>query len=338
MKCTRCVFYSYKVHWMFKEKIIITWLCKGTNYTSHKKMIPYFARVTHFAQMIVLHTASQLLNTLASVRNSGKKIGFVPTMGALHNGHISLVNKAKEITDFVVVSIFVNPAQFNNSEDLISYPRTVESDVQLLASNRCDFLFLPDESEIYPHGYSDIKIELPLGNLNNVMEAKYRPGHFRGVISVVHRLFELVQPDYAFFGEKDFQQLLIVQKLAQKYFPKIQIIPVSTLREPNGLALSSRNMRLSRSEKAQASEIYKGLIKVKKLVHATSTAPDFEECRKIFEKHVQKHAPLLKIEYFLIANERTLQPATVSTPLSELRAFTAVYVNNIRLIDNVKLF
>ncbi|MFN3950769.1 MAG: pantoate--beta-alanine ligase [Thermaurantimonas sp.] len=288
--------------------------------------------------MIVLHSAGQLLDTLAHIKDSGKKIGFVPTMGALHNGHISLINKAKEISDCVVASIFVNPAQFNNPEDLNSYPRTVESDEQLLASNGCDVLFLPEEREIYPSGYFDICIELPLGSLNQVMEAEYRPGHFEGVIAVVYRLFELVQPEYAFFGEKDFQQLLIVKKLAQKYFPTIKVISVPTIREPGGLALSSRNMRLTPYEKAQATEIYKGLIEVKKMVQTTVNDLDFEKCRKIFENHLKIHAPIIKIEYFLIADQRTLLSATHSTPLSELRAFTAVYVNNIRLIDNIKLF
>ena len=313
-------------------------MCKGTYNTSHTKMNTYFAGYFDLFLMHTVRTASQLEDVLAVIKNSGKKIGFVPTMGALHKGHMALINKAKEVSHYIVVSIFVNPAQFNNQEDLISYPRTVESDIQLLNANGCDLLFLPDEVEIYPQGYSGLTIDLPLEILNQVMEAVYRPGHFNGVMAVVHRLFNMVQPNYAFFGEKDFQQLLIIKELAKKYFPWIEIIPVPTLRESNGLALSSRNMRLSQSEKIQATEIYKGLIEVKKYIHSASESWNSEECCEIFENHLKIYAPLLKIEYFLIADQRTLFKATNSTPLSELRAFAAVYVNNIRLIDNIKLF
>lgn len=290
--------------------------------------------------MNIARTAGELQNILTGIKKSGKKIGFVPTMGALHTGHMYLISKAKEITDYTVASIFVNPVQFNDPEDLKSYPRTIESDIDLLTDYKCDLLFLPEESEIYPDGYASIDTdpELSLGHLNEVMEALYRPGHFRGVMAVVYRLFEIVKPDSAFFGEKDYQQLLIIKELTKKYFPNIQIVAVPTIREADGLALSSRNVRLSADLRAQASEIYKGLVEVQKFVRRKGELWNPEECEEIFVRHLKKFAPALNLEYFLIADQRSLITADKSTPPAELRAFAAVYVNNIRLIDNLKLF
>ncbi|MFN4298493.1 MAG: pantoate--beta-alanine ligase [Thermaurantimonas sp.] len=287
--------------------------------------------------MILAHTSEQLKEALSAGRNKGLKIGFVPTMGALHQGHVSLIDKARKTTDVVVVSVFVNPTQFNNPEDLQNYPRTVDADVMICKTSGCDVLFMPDESEIYPDGFQHSIVELSLGNLGKVMEAAYRPGHFEGVVSVVYRLFSIVQPDVAFFGEKDYQQLLIVTELAKKYFPKTTIQPVDTVRLPDGLALSSRNLRLDEQSRNQASQIYKGFLKVREFLcdnHSWSQ----ESCFKIFENYLHARAPLLKIEYFLIADQRDLSIASPTTPKEELRAFAAVYANNIRLIDNLKLF
>lgn len=288
--------------------------------------------------MIISYTSHQVEDVLHDVRNQGLKIGFVPTMGALHSGHQSLIDRARSDSDFVVVSIFVNPAQFNNPEDLKNYPRTVDADISLLSQSGCDMLFLPDEKEIYPDGIVHTGVHLPLGNLGSVMEAAYRPGHFEGVVSVVYRLFTIVKPNLAFFGEKDYQQLLIVKELAKNYFPNIRIVPVETYRYGSGLAMSSRNMRLTDAEREQAAEIYRGMNEVQKFVSSNSTAWTSYECREIFENHLKKYAPLLKIEYFLVVDQRTLSEANAQTPKAELRAFAAVYANNIRLIDNMKLF
>ncbi|GCD77620.1 pantothenate synthetase [Thermaurantimonas aggregans] len=287
--------------------------------------------------MILANTSKQLNEALSSGRKQGLKIGFVPTMGALHQGHVSLIDKARQSTDVVVVSVFVNPTQFNNPEDLQKYPRTVDADISLCKTSGCDVMFLPDVSEIYPEGLQLTKVDLPLGNLGKVMEAAYRPGHFEGVISVVYRLFSIVRPDVAFFGEKDYQQLLIVTELAKKYFPNIVIHPVETVRLTDGLALSSRNLRLDEQSRAQASHIYQGFLKVRDFLN-DNLSWNQENCFKIFENHLNRHAPILKIEYFLIADQRNLFPASPTTPKEELRAFAAVYANNIRLIDNMKLF
>lgn len=287
--------------------------------------------------MIVVHTSEQLQEALSAAKKRGLTIGFVPTMGALHKGHVALIEKARETTDVVVVSIFVNPTQFNNIEDLQNYPRTVDADIALCKASDCDVLFLPEESEIYPNGLQLPKVDVPLGNLGKVMEAYYRPGHFDGVIAVVYRLFSIVQPDVAFFGEKDYQQMLIVSELAKRHFPTIKIQPVPTVRMSNGLALSSRNLRLDEHSRIQAAEIFKGFLKIKEFID-NNLYWDQESCFKTFEEHLHSQAPLLKIEYFLITDQRDLSLATHRTPKEELRAFTAVYANNIRLIDNMKLF
>lgn len=287
--------------------------------------------------MIVTTTVAELSVALNEARRSGHSIGFVPTMGALHNGHLSLVRDSKVRSLFTVVSIFVNPKQFNNSEDLKNYPRTIDSDLKLLSEAGCELVFLPNEDEIYPVGFNS-HIELELGNLNRVMEAQFRPGHFEGVVSVVYRLFELIQPDFAFFGEKDYQQLLVVKALARKFFPQITIVPIPTVRQSNGLALSSRNKRLTKEAAQEAAEIFVALSKVRDHMLASGRQWSQSAVYSIFEKHLKSRTHQLTIEYFLIADQRDLSPATPDTPPDELRAFTAVYIDNIRLIDNMKIF
>lgn len=287
--------------------------------------------------MIVTTTVAELSVALNEARRSDHSIGFVPTMGALHEGHLSLVRESKMRSLFTVVSIFVNPRQFNNPEDLKSYPRMIESDVKLLSEAGCELVFLPNEDEIYPVGFNS-HIELELGNLNQVMEAQFRPGHFEGVVSVVYRLFELIHPDFAFFGEKDYQQLLVVKALARKYFPQITIVPIPTVRQFDGLALSSRNRRLTKEAAQEAAEIFVALNKVRDHMLATGKRWSQRAVYSIFEKHLKSRTHRLRIEYFLIADQRDLSTATSDTPTDELRAFTAVYIDNIRLIDNMKIF
>lgn len=252
---------------------------------------------------------------------------FVPTMGALHEGHLELVRKAMELTELVVVSIFVNPTQFNSQADLENYPRTLENDLKLLESVGNVIVFAPTVNEMYPPGFEEINIEL--GNLATVMEGKFRPGHFNGVVNVVYRLFEIVSPKYALFGEKDFQQLAIIRRMVTVMRMPVQIVPCQTVRETNGLAKSSRNQRLSKVQKKQALIIIDTLnysIKNKELLlprELTSLAIDY------FNQGD------LELEYLEIVDEKTLQP--IDTWDVGSRMCIAAYCGDVRLIDNMEI-
>ncbi len=259
------------------------------------------------------------------------KIGFIPTMGALHQGHLSLVNKAKTENDKVVVSIFVNPTQFNNPEDLKKYPRMPEKDFEMLQGQDTDLIFYPPEMEIYPDG-STGKSDFNFGNLENVMEGKFRPGHFKGVGQVVSRLFEIVDADKAYFGEKDFQQLAVIRELVrQKRFP-VEIISCPTMREPDGLAMSSRNLLLTTEMRAEATKINLALVYIRD--HRNSATIDTLKAEAI---GMIESTGKLKVEYLEVANEQTLEPVTATDVAKKYRCLTAVYAGNIRLIDNVQL-
>ena len=210
--------------------------------------------------MIILETVSDLQKAIFPLKKEGKSVGFVPTMGALHEGHVSLVKKSIEQNDITVVSVFVNPTQFNNQEDLIKYPRTLDKDTSLLESVGADIVFAPLVKEIYPE--PDTR-QFDFGLLDKVMEGKFRPGHFNGVAQVVSRLFDIVKPDRAYFGEKDFQQLAIIRDMVKQYNFPIEIVPMPIIRELSGLAKSSRNQRLSETEKEQAVAISRILFKSK---------------------------------------------------------------------------
>ena len=196
--------------------------------------------------MEIFKTIPELKNYLSKVKSTGSSIGFVPTMGALHQGHISLIKQACNENSKVVCSIFVNPIQFNNKEDLIKYPRNTDADIKVLQENNCDILFLPDNEEMYPEPVTTI---YEFGQLDKVLEGKFRAGHFNGVAIVVKKLFDIVEADKAYFGEKDYQQLAVIKELVKKINIPIDIIPCPTLRESDGLALSSRNIRLSEHER-----------------------------------------------------------------------------------------
>ena len=277
---------------------------------------------------MVITSSTALAQELASLRE-GKTIGFVPTMGALHEGHLSLVQQAKADSDVVVVSIFVNPTQFNNPDDLKNYPREPEADIQKLKSAGADIIFTPAEKEIYPT--PDTRI-FDFGAMDKVMEGFYRPGHFNGVAQVVDRLFRLVQPQFAFFGEKDFQQLAIINALvAQEQLP-IRIVPCPIVREPDGLAMSSRNLLLSATQRAHAPLIYKTLQAAADKVGNT-TIP-------ALKKWVQTTIdadPVLETEYAEIVDARSLQPINEWTDADSIQLCVAVYARPIRLIDNIKL-
>ena len=280
--------------------------------------------------MQTFKTIHDLRNYLDDLRANGKSIGFVPTMGALHEGHLSLIREAKEENDVVVCSIFVNPIQFNNSSDLEKYPRTIETDMQLLIQEDCDVLFFPDEKEMYPVPSTE---QYDFGDLDKVMEGEHRPGHFNGVAVVVKKLFEIVEPQRAYFGLKDYQQMVIVHKLTKDYNIPVEIVPCSIVREENGLAMSSRNERLSLTERTQAALIYQTL----KMVKIKSGFATITEVKEFVVKQFRKQKNM-KLEYFEIVDMYSLQPLRTLAQSTTVIACIAVWVGNVRLIDNIILF
>ncbi|MDF1516757.1 MAG: pantoate--beta-alanine ligase [Lutibacter sp.] len=279
--------------------------------------------------MLVFAKIKSVQEKLRSLKN-GTTIGFVPTMGALHEGHLSLVEKAKKENDIVVVSIFVNPTQFDNADDLINYPKTIDTDLSLLKSTNCDIVFTPTPEEIYAEDIQSQSFDFD--GLEFQMEGKFRAGHFNGVGTIVERLFEIVKPHKAYFGEKDFQQIQIIRKMAEKRKLTVQIIACSIHREKDGLAMSSRNMRLSKEQRAAAPFIYETLKKVK-IQFGTKNA---SEVVKWVENEFKNH-PILRLEYVEIADEDTLLPVETINPSKKYRAFIAVFAGNVRLIDNISL-
>jgi len=287
----------------------------------------------------------QLFTTISSLQDALKlvsksqSVGFVPTMGALHEGHLSLIRNAKLVTDKVVASIFVNPTQFDKKEDLINYPSTLQADMQLLMGEKCDFLFVPTVAEMYQELVESK--EFDFDGLDKLMEGAHRKGHFNGVGTIVKRLFEITQPDYAFFGEKDFQQLQIIRKLVEKEKMDVKIVGCPIFREPDGLAMSSRNTRLSKSYRKEAPFIYKTLQEAKIKYNDDGVGETVKWVEIAFEKH-----PTLQLEYFNIADEATLLPTDKKASnvtdkqdkLKKNRAYIAVFAGDIRLIDNIALY
>jgi pantoate--beta-alanine ligase len=270
------------------------------------------------------NTIKETLSFVQNLREQGLTIGFVPTMGALHPGHISLVEKAVEENDVVICSIFVNPIQFNNPEDLKKYPRNLK----MLLVAGCDAVFVPSVAEMYPE---EIHKTYDFGELANVMEGAFRPGHFNGVAIVVHKLFDIALPHRAYFGEKDYQQLQIIKALVRIENLPVEIVPCPISRETDGLARSSRNERLTPEMRAAAPVIYK-LLNDAKIMAATHTAA---QIISMVEQNFSTH-PLLKLEYFSIASGNDLQ--AVSGKISEGdMGFIAVFAGAIRLIDNIQL-
>ncbi|HTL81898.1 MAG TPA: pantoate--beta-alanine ligase [Bacteroidia bacterium] len=268
---------------------------------------------------------------LEKARNEGKKAGFVPTMGALHEGHAALVRKARGENDLVIVSVFVNPTQFNDKSDLANYPRTLLQDQVLLGRSGCDLLFFPSVEEMYPEGLEAEKFPLDLEGLDSVMEGKFRPGHFEGVVRVVKKLFEIVGECNAYFGQKDFQQLAIIRKMVEVLKLPVNIIGCPTVREKDGLAMSSRNTRLTETERKAAPEIYAALTEAKRMWGRSSV----EEIKKEVESKISLQ-PLFKLDYFEIADERTLAPRSGNSGGNAV-ACIAVFLGKVRLIDNILL-
>ena len=281
--------------------------------------------------MQILKEKDSLKRQIKAFKNDGLSIGFVPTMGALHEGHLSLIRQALSSCDRVVVSIFVNPTQFDNSEDLEKYPRTLETDVERISAVSNDVLiFSPPSEEIY--GNNIASEEFNFDGLENQMEGKFRKGHFNGVGTIVKKLFEMVEPDKAFFGEKDYQQLQIIKKLVDKYQLKVEIVGCPIDRESSGLARSSRNERLSSKDRQTASFIYRILQQVR-VDFGTKSASDINSW--VLEEFSAN--PALELEYFEIANADTLVGMQEKEKDQKYRAFIAAYSGNIRLIDNIAL-
>lgn len=276
--------------------------------------------------MNVVYNSNDLKKLLLEAKNQSLKIGFVPTMGALHNGHLSLVKAAKEKCDVCVVSIFVNPTQFNNPDDLKTYPRTIEADVKLL-DNYADIVYVPSVEDVYPE--KDERI-FDFGDLDKVMEGEHRPGHFNGVAQVVSRFFALVEPDYAFFGEKDFQQLAIIRAMVKLLDLKVEIVPMPIVREESGLALSSRNQRLTDFQRSRASFIYETLSAAKKEMKTSSVEATI---RKVVDR--LNAADHFDVEYFSIVDGNTLQDVKQWSDSPYIVGCIAVYCGDVRLIDNI---
>lgn len=281
--------------------------------------------------MLIFETQLALKEHLKVISNLKTTIGFVPTMGALHRGHLSLVEKSLQNNNLTIVSIFVNPTQFNNAEDLEKYPRNLESDLMKLQTISDNvIIYAPTVNDIYEG--NTISNSFNFDGLENQMEGKFRPGHFEGVGTIVKRLFEIVNPTKAYFGEKDFQQLQIIKKLVEKENFPITIVGCAIFREENGLAMSSRNERLSPNERNSAAIIYKTLMEVK---NQFASKPLSEIT--IWVKQVFENQPNFKLDYFEIADETTLLKCETKNPNQKCRAFIAVFVNNIRLIDTISL-
>lgn len=280
--------------------------------------------------MEVIKNKKPLQDFIERQKEMGKKIGFAPTMGALHQGHLSLYEEARKDNDLVISSIFVNPTQFNNPEDLEKYPRDINRDILILKnSGLVDAVYIPEVADIYPEKTESQHYDFD--GLENEMEGKSRPGHFDGVGTVVEELFRQIQPDSAYFGEKDFQQLAIIKKWLKKHLP-VKITGVSIYRAENGLALSSRNQRLHEDRKEASKVIYHTLDKVNDWFRTVTIAEIKERVTDIFD-----HEQGMKLEYFLIADENTLKETDFFYKDKSYRAFIVVIVDGVRLIDNLHL-
>jgi len=280
--------------------------------------------------MRVLTNINSLNQLLESSRNSNKSIGFVPTMGALHEGHLSLVKLAQKDCDVVVCSIFINPTQFNDSNDLENYPITIEEDIKLLEEQSCDILFQPNVTEMYPEGLNTK--QYLLNGIDKVLEGRKRPGHFDGVCTIVHRLFSIVRPQIAYFGEKDFQQVAVIRQMINSLSLPIKIKTGKTIRENDGLAKSSRNALLSTTQRKKATYVYASLQKIKSLFSKVDCA-QLKEMIKNDINQVQD----MRLDYVEIVNPYNFKPLQGQADNDEAIAVMAVFLGKVRLIDNLSL-
>lgn len=280
--------------------------------------------------MIIIRTVSELESYVGHERNNGRSIGLVPTMGALHAGHLSLVERAVKENDNVIVSVFVNPTQFNNPDDLASYPRTEEEDCRLLAEAGVSVAFVPEVSEMYPSGAVREK-EFDLGTAAEVMEGKFRPGHFQGVAQIVSRLFELCRPDRAYFGEKDFQQIAVIRNMVKSEGIDVDIVACPIKRADDGLALSSRNALLTAEQRAIVPEIHKALVAGVEYSATHGVRATHDKVVELVDAN-----EYLQTEYFEIVDGRTLLPVEEWDESPEVVGCITVFCGKVRLIDNIK--
>ena len=277
--------------------------------------------------MIVISKVKELEEAVEAFRHEGKSVGLVPTMGALHEGHLSLVKRCREENGVVVVSVFVNPTQFNNKEDLRTYPRTEEADKALLAKAGCDIVFMPTVEEVYPE--PDTRV-FDLGKVAEVMEGAMRPGHFNGVAQVVSKLFMMVKPDRAYFGEKDFQQIAVIRQMVKSEGFKLQIVPCPIVREADGLAKSSRNVRLSPEARSIAPNIYRILSESVDYAKSHSVA----ETTQFVTDGINSY-PEMEVEYYQIVDGLSLMPVADWNDSDYIVGCVTVYCGGVRLIDNI---
>lgn len=277
------------------------------------------------------HTITDLQHFLYQEKQKGHSIGFIPTMGALHQGHLSLIERSKIDCDTSICSIFVNPTQFNDPADYQKYPKDIAKDTAMLEAAGCDGVFLPSVAEMYP-GDKYRSISFDPGAVGNRLEGKFRPGHFSGMTAVVKRLFDIVQPDKAFFGQKDYQQCLIVQKMTSFYHLPLSIVACPTVREANGLAMSSRNLRLTAEEREKATIIYKTLMWAKKEI--SDGTLNIEEIKREAMRHFSKNGNFT-VDYFDICSVDTLESVLDLTDIDKIVILAAVWLRDVRLIDNV---
>ena len=280
--------------------------------------------------MRVLTNINSLNQLLESSRNSNKSIGFVPTMGALHEGHLSLVKLAQKDCDVVVCSIFINPTQFNDSNDLENYPITIEEDIKLLEEQSCDILFLPNVTEMYPQGLKTKQYQL--NGIDKVLEGRKRPGHFDGVCTIVHRLFSIVKPNIAYFGEKDFQQVAVIKQMVNSLALTVQIKTGETIREKDGLAKSSRNTLLSVSQRQKATYVYASLQKIKSLYGKL----DCTQLKEMIKDDINQLQDM-QLDYVEIVNPHSFRPIQGKGTEEDAVALMAVFLGKVRLIDNLSL-
>lgn len=276
--------------------------------------------------MKIFTTKNEVSEHLKQLQADGKKIGFVPTMGALHQGHLSLIAQAKQQTDVVVCSIFVNPTQFNDPKDLEKYPRPIEADILKLEQTGCDVLFNPPVTEMYD---GSEEWHLKIGELEHLLEGKFRPGHYQGVTQVVNKLFSIVHPDVAFFGQKDYQQVMVINRMVELLNLPVEIVMCAIERETDGLAMSSRNIHLSTTDRQHALVLYRALQQAKADYTAGQSVDKIEEQASA----MISNEPDTQLEYFELADGQTLQPATAQS--KTLVALVAARVGHTRLIDNV---
>lgn len=277
--------------------------------------------------MEIIRTISELNSLIKKLKTEGGSLGFVPTMGALHDGHLSLIRQSSEKNGVTAVSIFVNPTQFNDTQDFKSYPKNLEEDLNILSSCSVDLVFAPSPEEVYPE--PDTRI-FDFEGLDKWMEGEHRPGHFNGVAQVVSRLFEIIQPDMAYFGEKDFQQLAIIRKMASIMNSPVRIMGCPIIREPDGLAMSSRNKLLTPKERQSAARVSEALMRAKKQINKIPVESLRQDTMNFLHED-----PKIQTEYFEIVDESDLTPISAWNHITRIRGCIAVAIGNVRLIDNM---